>query len=433
MMKIVTKLAAAVLVTSLFISLLPAIDATAAEETDSYVTVDEFAEKVAKEIDATAVNGSFADGLIGIGIIKAGEFSSYDTDITRGDTMVLLNRADEYLGGTQVSSELVQTAIDKRISDISKVEEGKREDLAKAYLKGFMKGYSNGAYCTDRELKVTKKITKEGALSCIAMLKDMSKRAKISPDGQLIRTKNLPKYAKYYPYILESFPNAYYDWKFMFEGQGRRDPQTGIKTPYENIKDYAAPVDIDKISDFENFKEVRERNLDTWVKKVRTYLECVFNVDYRTIDDKWIEKVMTVDYTYGDEDYSKQTRERLQKYITDMKANKTIVESSKISVDGSTLYFYKGRYYLRTYIKYLIVSSNIKKNVDVDTLLQDKPFNAILFTRESPVDFMNFTVGKWREGYFDIDLGWLIEKEGERFGVYTAYFNDNYYGEGRVK
>jgi hypothetical protein len=368
-----------------------------------------------------------------VDIIREGEFSSYDEKITRGDAMVILSRADEYLNSTQIASELVQIAIDKRISDIGKVTEVKRVDVAKAYLKGFMKGYSNGAYCTNRELKVTKKITKEGALSCIAMLKDKSKRAKISPDGQLIRTKNLPKYAKYYPFILESFSNAYYDWKFMFEGQGRRDPQTGVKTPYENIKDYAAPVDIDKITDFENFKEVRERNLDTWVNKVRTYLECVFNVDYRTIDDKWVEKIMTADYTYGDEDYARQTREELYNYITYMKANKTIVESSEISVEGTTLYYFKGRYYLRTHIKYRIVSSNIKKNVDVETLLLEKPFNSILFTKIPVVDLKNFSVGTWREGYFDVDLSRYSTSQGEDLGVFYAYLNDNYYGERRVK
>jgi hypothetical protein len=427
------KVLATVLVSTMIIAMYQSVNVKSAEAAEIYISVEDYSKAISNEINIAAVNDSYAEGLKAAGIIIEGEFTSYDENITRGDALVILSRADEYLNGTQVTSELVQTAIEKRISDIDKVTEGKRVDVAKAYLKGFMKGYSNGAYCTDRELKVTKMITKKGALSCISMLKDNSKRAKISPDGQLIRTKNLPKYAKYYPYILESFPNAYYDWMFMFEGQGSRDPQTGVKTPYENIKDYAAPVDIDKISDFDNFKEVRERNLDTWVNKVRTYLECVFNVDYRTIDEMWVERIMTADYTYDDEDYSKQTRGRIQKYVIKMKENKTIVESSKIAVDGSTLYFYKGRYYLRTYIKYLIVSSNIKKNVDVDTLLQDKPFNAILFTRESPVDFMNFSVRKWREGYYDIDLGWLIEKEGERFGVYTAYFNDNYYGKGRVK
>jgi hypothetical protein len=142
---------------------------------------------------------------------------------------------------------------------------------------------------------------------------------------------------------------------------------------------------------------------------------------------------MIADYTYDDEDYSKQTRERLQRYITKMKENKTIVESSKIAVDDSSLYYYNGGYYLRTYVKYRVVSSNIKKNVDVDTLLQEKPFNAVLYTRDSLVDFKNFSVGDWREGYFEVDLSQYSERQGENLGVFYAYLNDNYYGERRIK
>jgi hypothetical protein len=43
-----------------------------------------------------------------------------------------------------------------------------------------------------------------------------------------------------------------------------------------------------------------------------------------------------------------------------MKKNKTIVESSKVAVDGSSLYYYNGRYILRVYVKYRIKSSNWK-------------------------------------------------------------------------
>lgn len=433
MKELFKKVVAIVLFSALFIALFQNVNVKIAEAAVIYISVEEYSETVANEINLAAVNGSYGESLKAVGIIREGEFSSYSMNITRGDALVILNRADEFLNGEVVKTELIQQVIDKRISDIGKVAEGKRVDVAKAYLKGFMKGYSNGAYCTDRELKVTNKITKDGALSCIAMLKDKSKRAKISPDGQLIRTKNLPIMAKKYPYILESFPNEYYDWKFSFEGKSWMDPETGVKTPYENIKEYASPVDIDKISDFENFKEVRERNLEEWASKVRTYLECVFNVDYKTINDEWVEKIMSADYTFGSENYSQQTKDELQRYVVSMKENKTIVESSKIAVDGSTLYFYKGRYYFRTYVKYRIVSSNIKKNVNVDTLLQKKPFNAILFTRDPLVDFKNFSVGTWRNGYFDVDLSRYSLSQGENLGVFFAYLNDNYNGERRVQ
>ena len=420
-MKVVTKLAATVMVTSLFFSLLPAIDATAAEETNTYVTIEEFAEKVAKEIDVTAVNGSFVDGLIGIGIIKAGEFSSYDTDITRGDAMVLLNRADEYLNGTQVSSELVQTAIDKRISDIAKVSEGKRVDVAKAYLKGFMKGYSNGAYCMDRELKVTKKITKEGALSCIAMLKDKSKRAKISPDGQLIRTKNLPVMAKKYPYILESFPNEYYDWKFTYEGVSRYVNNKEVEL-VDGV-DYAAPVEVNKITEFGDMATLRSERMDKWINDAKVYLNNILNVDYRTIDDAWIDRVIETNDAFR---YAPNMwRISLERYMKMMKENKTILECKQVDIDPSSLYFFDGLY-LRVHVKFRVVSTEVPLNMAADTLHESEAHNSILF---SPyfVNMRQKQFGIWQDGYYEVKISEYKEISGS-----LVEFNDAIYQSKKV-
>lgn len=96
----------------------------------------------------------------------------------------------------------------------------------------------------------------------------------LSLDGQFIRITNLPKYAKYYPYILASYPNKHYDWKFGYEGQVLTDPMTRKSVPLKNIEQYVAPVDMDKTKDFENFKEVKKEYLDEWVSKVQTYMEC---------------------------------------------------------------------------------------------------------------------------------------------------------------
>jgi hypothetical protein len=417
--------------TTLYI--MPAHESKAA---DTYITLEDFAEYLSKEIDLDAADGNeesrYVNRLIEAGIVKKGEFTSYKSYLTRGDAMVLLNRADEYLYGDTLDTELVQLVIDKRISDISKVKESKKDDVAKAYLKGYVTGYSNGQYTTDRTMKVKNKITKAGVLNCLKMLKNKSLRAKISPDGQLIRTTKLPVYAKYYPYILASFPNTYYDWKFQFEGQSSYEPATGIRTPYENIKGYAFPVDVDKTQKFEDFITVKAEYLDIWISKVKTYMENVFSVDYRTIDETWVETVLATDYSCGIERAKENTRKEIEQYVANMKDNKTIVEFSKIAVDGSSLYFFNGQYYLRTYVKYRIVSSNILYGVDTDTLIAERPYNNILYTRFPLVDFTDYKLGEWREGHFDVELSRYTEQDGGNLGIFYAFLNEYYYYEGRA-
>lgn len=377
---------------------------------EKYITVEQFAELIVDELDITTTttttnseNSGYVNALLDKGIIKEGDFTSYNKNITRGDALVVLNRADEYLYGNKLDEKLIQTVIDKRISDINKVKEEKRVDVAKAYIKGYMKGYSNGAYCTDRKLKVTSKITKAGAENIVKMLNDKKLRAKISPDGQLIRTTNLPKNYKLFPYILASYPNKYYEWKLRCE-----NPKL-YGTDYEEIKlvhlvDYASPAEIDKlkIEKYDNFKKIKDENIDMWVEKAKKHLELVFNANYKTISDEWVEDLMSTSFVYKDH-YEHFVREQVDTYYKDMKKNKTIVEADTIAVDGSTLYSVNGDFYLRAYVKYKVISSKVSLNPDTDTMIRDYPHNKILF---SPgfVDLSGTKLGEWTEGYFDIHL-----------------------------
>lgn len=432
MRNIQKRIVSMIVTLAICITLLPVMPVKEANAATVYITVETFAKNLAKKLELKSIKGSAGSGyvnaLIDKGIIKDGDFKSYKSNLTRGDALVLLNRADEYLYGDTLEDKLVQTALEKRISDIKKVKAAKREDVAKAYLKGFMKGYSNGEYSTNRELKVNSKITKSGAISCIDMLLDKSKRAKISPDGQLIRTTKLPKYAKYYPYILASFPNEYYDWKFFYEGIIRSvyNPDTSKweKVELKNLVDYAAPVDVDKITYFENFSEVKKEVLDTWVDKTRTHLECVFNFDYRTVDDEWVDKLLSTHYTYGFYERQEQIRERMESFVTRAKDNKTIIESSKIEVDGSSLYYYNGNYYLRAYLKYRIVSSDSLYKVDE---FYDK--NNIIYTN-SFMRLSKFEIGKWRECCFDIELTRYSTIQDNNLGVLGVIVDEMWYSEG---
>lgn len=81
-----------------------------------------------------------------------------------------MNRTDEFLYGDTADEELVQRIIKERISDIKSMKSAKREDVAKAFLKGYMKGFSNGEYSTNRKLKANNYFVKTDALRCIKML-----------------------------------------------------------------------------------------------------------------------------------------------------------------------------------------------------------------------------------------------------------------------
>ena len=399
------------------------------EATIEYITVEEYTRALVDAIGLESSQENESSGyvteLLANGIIKEGDFTSYTKNLTRGDALVLLNRAEEYLNKDTTEASLVRIVIDKRISDITNVTEAKREDIAEAYLKGFMKGYSNGEYCADRKLKLTSKITKTGALGSIKMLTNKKIRAKISPDGQLIRTTKLPKYAKYYPYILASFPNEYYDQDFGYENVYAAYDAKGNLYNEKNLVDYFYPIDINKISTTEykgKFLEDKDIYLDIWVEKATTYANHVFNVDYRSIDDTWKDEVLVAS-SYATV-YSNFLTSGIDNYIKKMKEVKTIVKCSDVSIDSSSLFYYSDAFYLRARVRYQIVSTTVPSMID-KAEYRTNPYSAVLFS-VGKIDLRGFTMGKWVEGYFNICLSNTGNKDG--LGVAAMEIRENKLG-----
>lgn len=396
-----------------------------AKETNVYLTVEDFAQELGEEIGLDPTTGAEDSGYVNVlidkEIIKEGDFTSYKKNITRGDVLVIMNRADEYLNGNTVNGKLVQTVLEKRISDIDKVNEVKKEDVAKGYIKGFMRGYTNGAYCTNRKLKPTSKMTMKGALDCIKMLKNNKLRAKVSPDGQLIRTTGLPKNAKMFPYILASYPNKYYEWQLLYQRSYIIEGATGEEKELKNLIDYASPANIDKlaIDDYDDFAAIKSERLDEWVNKAKKHLELVFSVDYRTIGDDWFNDMLKINFQYGT-NYEKFPRRKLNEYIDRMKANKTIVEYKTVAVDGSSLYYYDGCFYMRVYAKYRIKSSEAKYTTDVDKYMKERPYDKILFSNGF-VKMSEFHINEWKEGYYDIEL--IDNNSDGNIGVDSIWFD----------
>jgi hypothetical protein len=366
----------------------------------SYMTAESFIKLLVQSIDLQVNSSSanpYQDAAMTAGIIKEGDFNKYTAYITRTDAAILLNRADEYLHGDTVSTKLFNIVLEKRISDINKISEGKRVAVAKIVAKGIIKGYSNGYYIQNREFRGSKYISKSTANNLINLVLNPDKRARISPDGQLIRTTNLPKNAKNYDYILACYPNKFYERKFefMFSEQykaGERDPLHQIY-----------PVDM-KNSTFRTWNDEwafsieMDKYLYDWADKAETYLNYLFNVDYRTVDDEWIEGLASC-YVKSNIDQAEAIRGY---YIKHLKENKVIVESSIIAVEPSTLYD-DGDYCMRAYVRYRIIANDI--NVKQNRLL-----------RCSYPALDNLKSGVWREGIFDI-----------RFGTNNGYQGDGAY------
>lgn len=355
------------------------------------------------------------------GILKEEDFDkNYFGYITRTDAAVLLNRADEYLHGDTVDAGLLDIVLNNRISDINKVPQEKRDAVAKCFVKGMIKGYSNGDYTQDRAFRGSEYLTMATSKAYIKLVKNKSKRAKLSPDGQLIRTTNLPKNSKLFPYILASFPNKYYEWQLIYQRATMYD-EDGELHKMRNLVDYASPADIDKlnVNTYKDFGAIRKEKIGEWVAKAKKHLQLVFSADYLTVGDEWINEMKKINYQYktDDENFCKT---KLDEYIERMRENRSVVEYKKIAVDGSSLYYFDDAFYMRVYVKYRIKSSVAKAAKNVDEFLSKRPYDKILYSN-GPVKIDGFELNKWKDGYYDIKI--IDYNDDGNLGVSSIWFD----------
>ena len=377
-----------------------------------YITVNDFTKLLAEKIGFTtnATAKDYISVLTEKSIIKDGEFKNVASNITRTDAAVLINRADEFLHGDKIDKTLLDFVLEKRVSDIRKITESKREAVVKCFAKGIIIGYSNGYYIQNRKFNGSKNLTKSDAVAYINLIVNTKKRAKLSPDGMLIRTTNLPKNAKKYEYILACYPNSFYDKKFEFTL-----PKDWKNSLEEN--DYEYPIKMSKTWKFINnydewdFSKEMEKYLYDWTSMAEKYLHYIFNVNYKTVDSKWVKGLAAL---YG-ECGTDMTKIINKYYIPQMKANHVVVESKIIAVEPSTLY-YDQDYCIRAYVKYRIKAKNIK-------VKQSK----LIYSQYPALD--DLKNGKWRTGIFDIRFGTNngSSGDGSDFNIdQMSHFVDSY-------
>ncbi len=407
------------------------IEANAATQ---YITRSYFIKLVCQEVGIKAkgtTNKAYIDSAIENGIITKKTFTNYDLNVSKVDAAIILSNAHEYLYGSTLSEELIKTIVEKRITDIGKLQENRRVPFAKAYAYGYMKGSSDGNYTTSRTFKPTEKISKSTAQGLIKMLKDESKRGKITEDGQLIRTTNLPKFAKFYSYILASYPNAFYDWEFQFMKSCRTKYKDGKQYyeyfyetgEYKDGIDYAFPATVKSYNNKSyrfikpdgtktNLEGMIDYNWSTWEKNLNEYLWNVFNVDYRTIDKnkKWYDAV-TKTSTYH-ESNKVYMDNYIKEYISLAKENKTIIECDKIAFDKSGIYEGSHGTLIRVYVHY-----KIKSSLNNDQVL----LSPLAFTFGRYPNYNNVKLDEWRNGYFDVAL---LSNGSIHSGVFSDYYHD---------
>lgn len=399
----------------------------------------------AKKFNVSTENARYIAAAIGLGLVKKSTFKSYKSNISVAAAAIILAKAETTLTAREYSEEDLNLVMKSRISDLKKVtKKTSKKYVAMAYMDGFIKGKSTGAYEDTRKISPTSKLTKTTAKSMIAMLTDKSKRYQFSDTWQMLRvsTKKLPKNADLYEYILDSYPNAYYetgwhnmDYKEFFSMRADgKTPYGGGGTfeqrktcsydhiffPSEMDEFLATPSSELSFGDRPGYNS-EYRNYESLVatcEAVKDFYMLALNVDYRTIknDKDWYQKMLV---------YVKQghrSEKDLDAYIEHCINNKIVIECDKVVCDPSLAYWCPASFRPKVYAHMKVVSDDILKKGKLeddweelhDTGLGD-PYNGPLFMvldafenltvyTRAPLFLSGYKLGEWTD-YFAIAEG----------------------------
>jgi|HigsolmetaAR203D_1030402.scaffolds.fasta_scaffold07391_1 S-layer homology domain. len=192
------------------------------------------------------------------------------------------------------------------------------------------------------------------------------------PWGRKIRTTNLPKNYKDFPYILEDIPNEMYEMEVKYV-----------------LNDGMSALEVSQL------KEYNIESVTRWANLVKQWGTQVLNVNYETIGDEWAEKLKEVILQQGS-----QVNTNVQKYVEWVKKNEIQIEG-EIRPEPSIVLYGDADFYVRSYFRFKI--NHYKE--DKDTIIDGwyKPGK--------------YKKGVWYEGYADIPLSTKV-----RNGTLDHYF-----------
>lgn len=376
-----------------------AVHASQTKETKSgALTSDAFAKKLEKELKLT-------DFTKAVG--------KQNDPLTREKAAVLAAQADQQLNQTNVDEAFYQKVVNrKRISDLAKVKSKNRPSVVYCFQKGILVGKSNGMYSQSRKFEWDKQVGKKEASTIIARIKNSAIRKKVSPDGQVIRTNKLPKNYKDFPYILESFPNGFYEKKFHYQ-----KVQYSYKP--KELKDYASPAKIKQKQFKTNWgiykmSDILDENLDRWADKVEINLKTRLSFDYKKSGTAWINNLRKTYYLFGEADQDKGQTEDIKSYVKKARKNKVTLKVSKVRVEPSTVYYDTTcGYFIRAYVKFKVESAT--KLYAASSSRQ----NELIYGMN--IYLTSLKKKQWYEGYFDVALS---TSNGSSLGADYAVFWD---------
>lgn len=356
---------------------------------------------VAKQLKLTISGSGYAayrDALVKAEILLPTELQDTAKSITKGELALLASRVMLYKGEEEDTELSALIKEDKRISDLSKIDEPYKSAAIHVFGEGVMVGSSNGKCSQNRKFKASSTMT-AGAMKSV-MLKALGKkdRSIMSPDGQLTRTTNLPKNYKKYSYILASFPNSYY------EMINKHERTTYYYTP-EELHDYAYPKDMSKVEYYTGretftFPEMFEKYGEEWLQKIENNLTYRLNFDYRTVDNKWVtELASSYHIRYGQTKNEEQIAD-IKDYVKTAKKNKVVIKADKIVIEPSSIYKQGGEFFVRCYLRF-------KVNAD-EIYSADSHRQSEMIYCDHGDDFVwlkYLKKGQWYEGYYDIGIG----------------------------
>lgn len=331
---------------------------------------------IAKKYKVSTEDAQYIACARAYGIITKSTFKSYKSKITRAAAGIILAKADRTLriSDRKYTDEQIKEGM-SMIADLEKIKKKASQKLfAEAYMDGFFFGKKQADYVDARKLTPSSKLKASDAKKIYAMIGDLSKRYQLSPHYQMLRNtkKNLPKNKECYAYILDSYPNAYYEtgWHAMdYDDDSWFKMREDGETPYGigagTLKQrlnriygplFVYPVEMDEflkldMSEMGNQPVLNStrtwENIDLFRQSSVEFYELALNVNYKTIKDdkKWQEKMLKF-----------MEQKDIDKYIETCIKNKTIIECDKVAADWSAVYWEAGQPYLKLYAHVKVVS-----------------------------------------------------------------------------
>ncbi|MRN52271.1 S-layer homology domain-containing protein [Paenibacillus monticola] len=162
--------------------------------------------------------------------------------------------------------------------------------------------------------------------------------------GRVIRTTNLPKNAKNYPYILEKYPNEMYEMGVPFH-------------------DAIMPAQLYLTNIYVQHKPT----MDSWKQNAEDYYKLLLNVDYRTINESWATELFS-----HMNNWNRFQITEIKEYVAWVKKNKVVTEGT-LEVEPSMVFSSSitGCYYMRTEFSFVIKDYSEYKDI-----FYDEKFNA---------------------------------------------------------